>query len=84
MPNSKKLATQRLIYLEGRFNKDSAFFEDYTHFMNNLLVRGHERGMDDSPVGRTWYIHHHSVYHSSKPKKIRIVLIAVLSLLECH
>ena len=29
--------------------------------------------MDDSPVGRMWYIPHHGVYHPSKPRKIRVV-----------
>ena len=28
--------------------------------------------MDDSPVGRMWYIPHHAVYHTSKPSKIRV------------
>ena len=28
IPNNRKQATQRIIYLKRRFNKDSAFFED--------------------------------------------------------
>ena len=56
-----------------RLKKDPAFFEDYKQFMSNLLVKGYARRMDDSPVGRTWYIPHHGVYHPSKPRKIRVV-----------
>ena len=40
--------------------------------MSNLLVKGYERGMDDSPVPGTWYISHHGVYHPPKPRKIRV------------
>ena len=39
MANNRKLAIQRLIHLKRRFNKDLAFFEYYTKFMNNLLVK---------------------------------------------
>ena len=74
MPNNRKLAMQRLIYLKNRFSKDPAFFEDYKQFMSNLLVKGYARKLDDSPIGRMWCIPHHGVYHPSKPRKIRVVL----------
>ena len=48
MPNNRKQAMQRLIYLKRRFKKDPAFFEDYKHFMSNLLVKGYAKG---------WMIH---------------------------
>ena len=73
MPENTKQAMQRLIYLKGRFKKDPGFFENYKQFMSNLLVKGYARRMDDSPVGRTWYILHHGVYHPSKLRKIRVV-----------
>ena len=72
MPNNRKQAMQRLIYLK-RLKKDPAFFEDYKQFMSNLSVKRYARKMDDSPVGRTWYIPHHGVYHPSEPRKIRVV-----------
>ena len=53
MPNNRKQAMQRLIYLKRRFKKDPAFFEDYKQFMSNLLVNGYAKRMDDSPVGKT-------------------------------
>ena len=73
MSNNRKQAMQKLIYLKRRFSKYPAFFEDYKQFMSNLLVKGYARRLDDSPVGRTWYIPHHGVYHPSKPRKIRLV-----------
>ena len=73
MPNNRKQATQRLIYLKRRFKKDSAFFEDYKQFMSNLLVQGYSREIDNSPAGKMWYIPHHGEYHPSKPRKIRVV-----------
>ena len=73
MPNNRKQAMQRLIYLKRRLNKDPAFFENYKQFMSNLLVKGYARKMDDLPVERKWYIPHHGVYHPSKPRKIRVV-----------
>ena len=38
-----------------------------------MLVKGYARRLDDSPVGRTWYISHHGEYHPRKPTKIRVV-----------
>ena len=73
MPNNRKQAMQKLIYLKRRFSKDLTFFEDYKQFMSNLLVIGYAGRMYDSPVRRTWYIPHHGVYHPSKRIKIRVV-----------
>ena len=73
MPNNRKQTMRSLVYLKRRFKKDPAFFEDYKQFMSNLLIKRYARRMDDSPVGRTWCIPHHDVYHSSKPRKIRVV-----------
>ena len=33
MPNNRKQAMQKLIYLKRRFSKDLTFFEDYKQFM---------------------------------------------------
>ena len=46
MPNNRKQAMQRLIYLKRRFKKDPAFIEDYKWFMSNLLVKGYARRVD--------------------------------------
>ena len=39
MPENRKQAMQRLIYLKGRFKKDPGFFENYKQFVSNLLVK---------------------------------------------
>ena len=72
MSNNRKQAMQRLIHPKRRFNKNPAFFEDYKQFMSNLSVKGYAKRLDNSPVGRMWYIPHHGVYHPSKPRKIRV------------
>ena len=58
--------------LSKRFKKGPAFFEDYKQFMSNLLVQGYAEMIDDSPVGRTWYIPHQGVHHPSKQSSVRL------------
>ena len=58
MADTRKQKMQRLMYLKWRFNKDLEFFEDYKKFMNNLLIKVYPIIIDDSQVGRTWYIKH--------------------------
>ena len=73
LPSNRKQAIQRLMGLKRRFVKESKFFQDYLKFMDNLLKNGYARRSDATPSGRTWYIPHHGVYHSSKPGKICVV-----------
>ena len=73
MPNNRKQAMQRFMYLKRKFKRDPSFLDDYKGFMNNLLIKGYARRSDKSPNGKTWYIPHHGVYHPSKPGKIRVV-----------
>ena len=53
--------------------EDNKFFQDYLSFMDNLLRGGYAKGSYASPVGKTWYIPHHRVYHPSKPGKTLVV-----------
>ena len=73
MPNNKIQELRRLICLKRRFLKDERFFQDYKKFMNDLLIKGYAKRADMSPLGKTWYIPHHGVYHPSKSVKIRLV-----------
>ena len=50
MPSNKKIAMQRLMYLKGRFNRDSSVSQRIRIKMNDLPARG------------KWYIQHHGVY----------------------
>ena len=48
-------------------------FQDYKAFMSRLLENGYAKRSDETPIGKTWYIPHHGVYHPSKPGKICVV-----------
>ena len=73
-PNNRKVAEKRLSYLQRRFMKNTAFFEDYKRFIADLLNKGYARkSKQGSPEGKIWYIPHHGVSHPSKPGKIRVV-----------
>ena len=41
--------------------------------MDNLFVKGYTKQTEVVLSGKTWYIPHHGVYHSSKSGKIRVV-----------
>lgn len=39
-----------------------------------MISKGHAKQSDEpAPVGKTWYILHHGVFHPNKPGKIRVV-----------
>ena len=73
MPNNIQQAMKRLLGLKKRFSKDDKLFQDYKAFMTRLLENGYAKRSDETPIGKTWYIPHHGVYHPSKPGKIRVV-----------
>ena len=72
MSNNRIQALRRLECLKIRFLKDERFFKDYEKFMNDHLIKGYaKRAM--SPLGKTWYIPDHGVYHPSKPGKVCVI-----------
>lgn len=77
LPNNRVLAMKRLNQLKAKLMKDEKFKGDYTSFMGNVIERGYAEPVPpeeiQGPIGRTWYIPHHGVYHPKKPEKIRIV-----------
>ena len=73
MPNNRIQALRRLKCLKRRLLEDERFFKDYKKFMNDLLIKGYAKRSDMSPMGKIWYIPHHGVYHTNKPRKIRVV-----------
>ncbi len=75
LPDNKQCAVHRLTSLERRLRRDKQYYEDYVHFMNDIITRGDAERvprseLDDQPA---WYIPHHGVYHPHKPGKIRVV-----------
>ena len=84
MPNNRRQAVKRLIYLRDKFKKNQSYFADYKQFMDDLITKSYARKEDTRPPEKTWFIPHHGMYHQSKPGKIREVLTAVLSLINDH
>ncbi len=75
LPDNKQCAVHRLTSLERRLRRDKRYYEDYVHFMNDIITRGDAERvprseLDDQPA---WYIPHHGVYHPHKPGKIHVV-----------
>ena len=49
-----------------------------------MVQKGYaEKSFQQVQQGKTWFIPHHGIYHPSKPGKIQLYLIAVLSIMEC-
>lgn len=76
MPNNRKVAEQRAVNLYRRFKKDASFREQYTDFMNDVVLKGYAEQVPAEELargdGRLWYIPHHGVYHPRKGT-IRVV-----------
>ena len=69
-PDNQHLAERRLHCLKKRFLRNPKFFADYRKFIEVLVVKGYARkSTKEATEGRTWYVPHHRVYHSNKPKK---------------
>ena len=74
LPNSRKVAERRLLYLKKRLMKDDRFYQQYTEFRQEILKKGYTKESKSNPQdGRVWYLSHHGVYHPRKPGKIRFV-----------
>ena len=59
--------------------KDTVYHNDYVNFMNSIIEKGYAKeAVEVEPVGRTWYVPHHGVYHPTK-NKIRVVFDAAAS-----
>ena len=77
LPNNKDLAENRLTFLKKRLIKDEKLHENYTSFMEDLVVKGYAQKVPKEKVGRkagsSWYLPHHPVMHPRKPEKTRVV-----------
>ena len=73
LPNSRKVAERRLLYLKKRFMKDDRFYQQYTELRQEILKKGYAKESKSNQDGRVWYLSHHGVYHPRKPGKIRFV-----------
>ena len=73
LPNSRKVAERRLLYLKKRLMKDGRFYQQYTELRQEILKKGYAKESKSNQDGRVWYLSHHGVYHPRKPGKIRFV-----------
>ena len=77
LPDNKQQAVHRLKSLHRKMLNHSTFHQQYTAFMDQLLVKGYAEKVPEEELmrndGRVWYLPHHGVFHPRKPGKIRIV-----------
>ena len=75
LPNNLLQAMQRANHLKRRFEREADFFADYRASMEHMITNGYAEKVEstDEPVGKTWHIPHHGIYHITKPGKLRVV-----------
>ena len=80
MPNNRSMAEHRLQLLKRKLTSDQELYIKYDTFMTNLITKGYAERVPESDInrmdGRVWYLPHHSVTHTKKPDKARIVFDA--------
>ena len=79
LPNNKVQAIKRCGYVKKKMLRDEKYANDYRAFMNQLIEKGYAKEANSvEPIGKTWYLPHHGVYHPKK-NKIRVVFDAAAS-----
>lgn len=79
LANNRIQAEKRCQSIKRKMLNDTKYFSDYTNFMNSIIEKEYAKEADAvEPVGRTWYVPHHGVYHPTK-NKIRVVFDAAAS-----
>ena len=74
LPNNRKVAEKRLLYLKKQLMQDDRFYQQYTEFIQEILEEGYAKKSKLTPRdGRVWYLPHHGVHYPQKPDKIRVV-----------
>ena len=55
LPNNRRAAEKRLMYLEKRFQRDPKFHEDYNKSMEEIISKGYVKKSQATPKdGREW------------------------------
>ena len=76
LPNNRNQALQRLQSTKKRLIHNDQFHKEYSEFMTMMIEKDFMERIPENelnqPIGKTWYITHHAVYHKEK-KKIRVV-----------
>lgn len=64
-----------LTKLSWKKTKDQRYYQDYVNFMDDIIACSDAEKVPEKKTDKnsTWYILHHGVYHSWKPRKICVV-----------
>ena len=70
LPNSFKVAKQRILGLKKRFMSNPEFHKEYSNSLNDVIEKGYAEKVpleqSQGRPGKVWYIPHHGVYHPRK------------------
>ena len=67
---------KRVYAVKRKMGRDENFASQYTQFMDLLIINGYAReARNEGPVGKTWYLPYHGVYHPANDK-LRVVFDA--------
>ena len=74
LPNNWMMVQRRVNQLERRFRRDDSYFQYYKTFVDDMLAKEYaKKSTSPAPLGKTWYIPHHSIFNPNKPDKTRVV-----------
>ena len=64
---------QKALSLKRKLLRDNNLLEDYQVYMSDLIADSYAKlATVDGPIGKTWYISHHGIYHPEKPGILRV------------
>ena len=74
LPNSFKVAKQRILGLRKRFMSNPEFHKEYSSCLNDVIEKGHAEKVpleqSQGRPGKVWYIPHHGVHHPNKGSRV--------------
>ena len=80
MPESYKMAEQRLIGIEKKIKRNPVFGTAYNAIISRYIDKKYARKLSPTEIlyssPNTWYLPHFAVFNPNKPSKIRVVFDA--------
>lgn len=80
LPESKSMATNRLLGIERKIKQNPDFEARYKNIMDGYLQKGYARRLSEEEANttnsRTWYLPHFAITNPNKPDKMRVVFDA--------
>ena len=85
LPDNYYQAAVRLSYLKQRSEKDAVLKQKYVSTLNSYLSNGHAQLTPVHKLAKSgWYLPYHSVFHSHKPDKVRVVFDCAAQYNNCQ